>query len=55
MNYIGDIKLKKSLLDHLLKEFEIKTRFNEIYLSKKDIRYIIKKHLSSKLAHLKKP
>ena len=41
MNYYGDLKLKKKILDYLLKKFEINIKPKEYYLNKKEIKHLI--------------
>ena len=40
MNYYGDLKLKKKILDYLLEKFEIKIKPRDYYLNEKEIKYL---------------
>ena len=40
MNYYGNLKLKKKILDYLLKKFEINIKPKDYYLNKKEIKYL---------------
>ena len=40
MNYYSDIKLKRKILNYLLKKFDINIKSKDFYLNKKEIKYL---------------
>ena len=40
MNYYGDLRLRRRILNYLLKKFEINTKPKDYYLNKKEIKYL---------------
>ena len=41
MNYLGNLKYKSKILDHLLKKFEINIKPKDYYLNKKEIKHLV--------------